>query len=263
MNKTLVWVGDEPRTFDSKYGPLASIKVKFEDEVLAELTTKPDKVAERIATLKALIGKPGEYGLEDKGKWDDGNPKPAKLTDYPGKVQYQGDGSPSGGKFRGRSPEEIRSIQRQTALIQAVALRSAELGAGATHARTDLILEYAQTFIDWLEKPAAGVRPQDAEAPSPASSSPPAAGSSDAPDAYGEGATKAPDTGGEAGTPQQQGSDSPPDSPASEEQVERAIKVYGSKVKLLRRAGELYGVATTGSLTNEQATALIKERLDA
>lgn len=143
---TLAQVVDEPRTWEGKFGLNHSIKVTFDDGRQGEINTKPENSPKVIAALKELIGKPGEFVVEDAGQFSNGNPKPLRVKDYPGKAQPGGFG---GGGPRGKSPQEQGQIARMSALKSAVEYWSTATGVdGVTE---DDILSTAETFAAWIQ----------------------------------------------------------------------------------------------------------------
>jgi len=133
------------REFNSKYGPLVSVGLDF-DEFQAELTTKPETLTARLEMLEANIGKDSdEWAFQDQGLWGDGKAKAKKVTGYPGKAP-----APQGGGKRdyvpryGDTREGFDAMQermdRRTALMQAVAI-----GSGIT-------TELAEKFYVWLRQ---------------------------------------------------------------------------------------------------------------
>ncbi len=115
--------------WESSYGPIIAIHLRFED-FWAELNTKPDYLAARLEGLEKVIGVDSdEWAFEDRGKFAGGEPKPKKVTSYPGKkpAPKEGDGGGGGGKYipRYRDTEEgfsreQRSIHASVALEHAV-----------------------------------------------------------------------------------------------------------------------------------------------
>lgn len=170
--KTLKWVDPEPKPWESKFGPMVSIDLEFEDGVKGRLNTKPDSFDKRFAELQAVIGKPGEYTIEETGNWPDGNPKPVKVKDYPGKPQ-QGTGGGGGGGYKGFSFAERlhldtfkeASTDARTALMQSVTL----LNFQGTYAGIDDVLVTASRIYAWLQEKKSGAdSTPGANSPSPA-----------------------------------------------------------------------------------------------
>ena len=78
------------REWDSKYGRMVSVKLDFGD-FQAELNTKPETLSSRLEMCETWIGKESsEWAFEDRGTWDNGEPKPKKVLSWPGKVAYSG-----------------------------------------------------------------------------------------------------------------------------------------------------------------------------
>ena len=137
------------REWTSKHGPMVSIGLDF-GEFHAQLNTKPEFLTKRLEMLETVVGKDSaEWAFEDAGVFDDGNPKPKKVSNYPGKVQQ----AQGGGGSRGRSPEQEAFIQermdRRTALMQACEYARAydTDGRGPAPWRP-----YADQFYDWLRQ---------------------------------------------------------------------------------------------------------------
>ena len=155
INATITHVSDQTREWDGPNGKLVFIKGQFDDGSAWDIAVKPDNVAKRIDEMKSLVDKPGEYVVEE-GKEYKGQ-KQWKLKEWPGKPQPGG----GGGGFRGGgggagtsykyseqgAKEERDSIQRQTALIQAV-LTSKDDTTKPTTAET--VLEVADKYYEWL-----------------------------------------------------------------------------------------------------------------
>jgi hypothetical protein len=115
--KTITQVVDEPRKWKGQHGDMFTLSVTFEDGDLGDVNTnKAERVVEIVSALKALVGKPSEFELQDGGKWPSGDQKPWRIKDYPGKPggSWQGGSAPSGGG-RKSSPEDRSSIEAQVA----------------------------------------------------------------------------------------------------------------------------------------------------
>jgi len=133
-----------PRTWDGRYGPMASIMLDF-GEHQAELVTKPDSLAKRLEMCEQWVGRPSEeWVFADAGTFSDGKPRPPKVTSYPGKQAAPGGSGGARAPRWGDTPEGQAYIQertdRRTALMQAVAVEP-------DPAQT---LGIADTFYSWL-----------------------------------------------------------------------------------------------------------------
>lgn len=140
------------REWSGQYGPMISINLDF-GEFEAQLNTKPETLVKRLEQLEGLVGKESdEWAFQDTGTFDNGNAKPKKVSNYPGKAPAP----QQGGGGKGRSPELEAFIQermdRRTAIMQAVALLTA-VGA-ESHAQTPSgdCLVAADHFYNWLRK---------------------------------------------------------------------------------------------------------------
>jgi hypothetical protein len=147
---TLVRVTGQ-REWTGKYGPNVSIGLLFSDDVgefAAELTCKPESLVARLEMLELATGSDHpDWAFQSMGTWDDGKPKPRKVTNYPGKSPAQS--FVGGGKkeyvaaWRNTEPGakyEQERMDRRTALMQAVAV-----GSGIT-------TELAEKFYQWLRE---------------------------------------------------------------------------------------------------------------
>ena len=114
------------REWESRYGKMVSIRLSFTDndgtEFDAQLNTKPETLSSRLEMCETWIGKDSsEWAFEDKGTWDNGNPKPKKVLSWPGKVAYSGAQEP-------RRAPNTRSMDRgaeQPSILASVALKAA------------------------------------------------------------------------------------------------------------------------------------------
>ena len=141
------------REWDSKYGRMVSIKLDFGD-FQAELNTRPETLSSRLEMCETWIGKESsEWAFEDKGTWDNGDPKPKKVLSWPGKVPYSGAQEP-------RKAPNTRSVDRgaeQPSILASVALKAAvELGVKDGVLLPDSALAVAEYFYEWLTKKASG-----------------------------------------------------------------------------------------------------------
>src|SRR3990170_9011627 len=116
-----------------KHGKKVSIKLDF-GSFQAELNTNPETLSSRLEMCEAWIGKESsEWAFEDKGTWNNGNPKPKKVLSWPGKVAYSGAQEP-------RRAPNTRSMDRgpeQPSILASVALKAAveaKLGTGGPDA---------------------------------------------------------------------------------------------------------------------------------
>jgi hypothetical protein len=149
---TLVRVTGQ-REWTGKYGPNVSIGLLFRDDVgefPAELTCKPESLMARLEMLELATGSDHpDWAFQSMGTWDDGKPKPRKVTNYPGKAPAPQ--SSGGGRSVGAAPAAWRNTEageayiqertdRRTALMQAVAV-----GSGIT-------TELAEKFYQWLRE---------------------------------------------------------------------------------------------------------------
>lgn len=125
-------VNEKVREWKGEKGIFHFISGTFEDGTQWSIGAKPDNSQTRLAELQALVGKTGEYELQEDGEWQ--GVKKWKIKSWPGKPQGGGGGGGYGGGKRDWQPrwvdtpeaEQIKrdSIHRQTALIQAVAYAS-------------------------------------------------------------------------------------------------------------------------------------------
>lgn len=58
----------------------------------------------------------------------------------------------NGGGYRGKSPEEQRSIVRQSALKSAIALAGGQMTVTGEVIKSGDVLKIADAFVSWLEK---------------------------------------------------------------------------------------------------------------
>jgi hypothetical protein len=85
-------------------------------------------------------GKPIVFGGQDEnGKWIRNNPDGTPHVD---------EQRPGG--FRGKTPEEMRDIRRESALKSAVEFSNAKLAAGTSVGTKDVLM-VAQSFLDFIE----------------------------------------------------------------------------------------------------------------
>ncbi len=146
--KTISFVDPQTRVWESSYGPMHSITVEFEDGTKGQINTKPETVEKRLEELTKIVGQSGEFTVEDTGNWPDGNPKPLKIKDYPGKPQPgQGGG---GGGGRGWTAEEQHVRDR------AVNARESVRMVLEHYSDLPLVgqLGQAELIFDWLQQKA-------------------------------------------------------------------------------------------------------------
>jgi hypothetical protein len=79
---------------------MVSITVDFTDGQVGEVTAKAENGEKRLAEMKALIGKPGEYEVEE-GKFGK-----LKVKSWPGKVAFGAGPGGGGSKWQPKSIEE-------------------------------------------------------------------------------------------------------------------------------------------------------------
>ena len=192
--KTIEHVYPDARIWESKFGPMHTIKVEFTDGTFGELNTKPETEAKRREELTALIDKPGEFTLEDAGNWPDGNPKPLKIKDYPGTPQGSGGG---GNGYKALGFAERMELDRFHEL--STNARTAVMQALIRHPNDDAaFFGFASRIFDWLQSKAPASPPQSEAGPAggegtqeiPSPTSPPAPSSAAGEDA-GEGSKPA------------------------------------------------------------------------
>ncbi len=168
MSATLQQIVNE-REWSNSYGTFVSIDLDF-GEFQAELSTKPENLVDRLGMLETNIGvESEEWEFEDRGSFSNGNPKPKKVTNYPGKPaakEYAGgkrEWTPRYTDTREGFLEEQSRIDRR---------RSLEL---AQASGVGIVTELAEKFYRFLQEPftsAAGVTPPGEEgAKVPASAS--------------------------------------------------------------------------------------------
>jgi hypothetical protein len=157
------------REWTGKYGPNVSIGLLCSDtvgEFAAELTCKPESLMTRLEMLEDVIGKDREeWAFQNMGTWDDGKPKPRKVTFYPGKqapsahtVTSGPDRSHGGISAAWRNTEagakyEDERVDRREALRQAV-----------TDGH-DNVLGLATAFYQWLRESVSAPKGEPAGAP--------------------------------------------------------------------------------------------------
>jgi len=146
------------REWESKYGPMVSVKLDFGD-FQAELNTKPETLSSRLEMCETWVGKESsEWAFEDKGTWDNGNPKPKKVLSWPGKVAYSGAQEPR----RGPNTRSVDRGAEQPSILASVALKAAvelALKDGVQSTVMPLpnsVLAVADDFNDWLTNKASG-----------------------------------------------------------------------------------------------------------
>ena len=140
------------REWESKYGPMVSVKLDFGD-FQAELNTKPETLSSRLEMCETWIGKESsEWAFEDKGTWDNGNPKPKKVLSWPGKVAYSGAQEPR----RGPNTRSMDRGAEQPSILASVALKAAVEYVGKNLGQIDAVLRIADDFYDWLTNKASG-----------------------------------------------------------------------------------------------------------
>ena len=144
------------REWESKYGRMVSVKLDFGD-FQAELNTKPETLSSRLEMCEAWIGKESsEWAFEDKGTWNNGNPKPKKVLSWPGKMAYSGAQEPR----RGPNTRSVDRGAEQPSILASVALKAAvEIWAAELRIHGDEriltetdILETAGKFYSWLRE---------------------------------------------------------------------------------------------------------------
>ena len=142
------------REWESKYGRMVSVKLDFGD-FQAELNTKPETLSSRLEMCETWIGKESsEWAFEDRGTWDNGEPKPKKVLSWPGKVAYSGAQEPR----RAPNARSTPGGTEQPSILASVALKAAVEAVGqvgADFTATD-ILQVASVFNDWLTNKASG-----------------------------------------------------------------------------------------------------------
>lgn len=159
-------VNEKVREWKGEKGTFHFISGTFEDGTQWSLGAKPENSQARIAELQSLVGKTGEYELQEDGEWQ--GIKKWKVKNYPGKEQRPAFGGGGGG---GRGPyvvawkqteegakDEQRSIHRSVSLEYAVAMR-------APGESEDHVLSIADKFYAWLQKTATPVSTPPAAAP--------------------------------------------------------------------------------------------------
>src|SRR3989304_4630269 len=141
-----------------KHGKKVSIKLDF-GSFQAELNTNPETLSSRLEMCEAWIGKESsEWAFEDKGTWNNGNPKPKKVLSWPGKVAYSGAQEPR----RAPNTRSTSGGAEQPSILASVALKAAvELALKDGVQSTvmplpDSVLAVAEYFNDWLINKASG-----------------------------------------------------------------------------------------------------------
>ncbi len=163
---TIKTVQDAPRPWGPSYPDGASACVQFEDGSVGEVGSKIGApVQKHIDALKGLIGKPGEFVLEERKEYM--GIKQWKIKEYPGKAQPQGGGGFGGGGGGGRAPYvpafhqtqegmayEQERMDRRTAIMQAVIFANQAattvIPPEPAHQRMDLVLAAADAIYEWL-----------------------------------------------------------------------------------------------------------------
>jgi hypothetical protein len=127
-------------------------------EFAAELTCKPESLTARLEMLEKLVGEDiAGWQFQAQGLWPDGNPKPQKVVNWPGKPPAQSSGG--GGSLRGgastawRNTEagakyEQERMDRRTALMQAVAA----VEQTGTRAFNEAVEELTRAFYKLLRE---------------------------------------------------------------------------------------------------------------
>jgi hypothetical protein len=155
ISATITHVSDQTRDWSGPNGTVTFISGQFDDGSGWSVGAKPENAGKRIDEFKALVDKKGDFEVEPKQDYK--GQKQWSLKEWPGKPQPGG----GGGGFRGGgggagqsykyseqgAKEERDSIQRQTALIQAV-LTSKDDTTKPTTAET--VLEVADKYYAWL-----------------------------------------------------------------------------------------------------------------
>lgn len=138
----------KPRLWDGQYGPSAAVKVLFTDGSEGDYLTKPDKAESIIAQLTELVGKEGEFEVEERPDYN--GVKQWKLKSWPGKPQA-GQGGGGGRQFTpawANTEEGEKFVQertdRRTSVMQAIAFGHQDL---------DTALACADIIYEWLRKP--------------------------------------------------------------------------------------------------------------
>jgi hypothetical protein len=148
------------REWTGKYGPNVSIGLLFRDDVgefPAELTCKPESLMARLEMLELAAGSEHpDWAFQSMGTWDDGKPKPRKVTNYPGKAPAP-QSSGGGGRGLGGPPSpaawrnteagakyEQERMDRRTALMQAATACGPD--------RIQYVGETADEFYAWLRE---------------------------------------------------------------------------------------------------------------
>lgn len=147
MNATIEKVFPNAREWNSPKAPDGcSVEGVFQDGTRFEMATKTGKASEHIAALQALVGKPGEFDLEER---EFNGQKQFRMKSYPGK--------PDSGKGYGGSKQYVPAwhqtedgaryheerTDRRTSLMQAVEY-------SADDASMDETLAVANKMYEWL-----------------------------------------------------------------------------------------------------------------
>lgn len=171
MKKTITQVGTEPRIWEGgQYGPLAFIKVTFDDESQGDVACKPDNAENVIGILNGLKGKESDFQLEAKDDYQ--GIKQFKITGYPGKPGQQQDGQRpfGGGTSRQRhDPETNASIEAQVAAKIAGEMAVSDRTVGdPLEFVIDAIPRITQAIRQAAQgKSESGSRPPDGPSPTP------------------------------------------------------------------------------------------------
>lgn len=130
-----------------KWPDMVSVQGFFADGSQWDLGTKKGNLQQRIDTMKALVGKEGDFDLEDKGEYQ--GVKQYKLKSWPGKSESQGGGGGGGRNWQPAYTQtqegflaEQEAMMRRTAAMQAV--QWGERGPIAD------ILKTADALYNWL-----------------------------------------------------------------------------------------------------------------
>lgn len=147
----------EPRSWEGQYGLTWFVDGEFDDGSQFSLTTKSQDTAGKYhAELSALIGKSGDFHVEEKpekyGK------KQWKLVAWPGNPGKQGWGGGGGGRAvaapRYRDTAEGAASERDS-IHRSVALQEAVAFVGTLepqHRVSGTVCQVADVFYDWLHR---------------------------------------------------------------------------------------------------------------
>ncbi len=151
MQLVLKSVAPNPREWQGSFGPGASVKMWFVSGEQGEYSTKPEKAQQHIDALTALVGKPGEYEVEQRPDFD-GVPQ-LRVKNYPGKVQPAGGfGGKGGGGFQQawRNGEDGFRFEQDQMMIRTSLMQATQF-CGDKALATD-ITATADVFLNWLRK---------------------------------------------------------------------------------------------------------------